>query len=302
MAVQRLQRIAPRAGPSLYHQLSGEALGYVYWRRDLERIERDHAELIIRREGNIIAAQQAGEAKLVYAFVSEVAFVEHFPPMLDQLLPRLRRVLASETVRFRLAHNPARPVVEPVLKKLWFKPTRRWLEFAIDRLPKTTTARARGVKFRDATPDDAEAMARLDLEAFPDTPEPVSSIRARLTSQDIEGVVAVRGRDVVAFCTFAQTDPGEGYVHTLAVASVARRDGIGAALTQRALKRLFTAGADRVSLTTDDDNGPAIRLYGKLGFRQTRAGVDYERPTDPRAIRRIQQEHLGTLIKFGGWR
>jgi ribosomal protein S18 acetylase RimI-like enzyme len=145
-------------------------------------------------------------------------------------------------------------------------------------------------------------MARLDLEAFPDTPEPASSIRARLSGGEIEGLVALKGGEVVGFCTFAQTDPGEGYIHTLAVSSDARRDGIGAALTQRVLKRLFAARAQRVSLTTDDDNGAAIRLYGKLGFRQTRAGVDYERPTDPRAIRRIQQEHLGTLIKFGGWR
>ena len=302
MAVQRLQRITASTGPSLYDQLSAEALHYVYWRRDLDALERGHPELIIRRDGNVIAAQQQGEAKLVYAFVSEAAFVEHFPPMLDQLLPRLRRVLSSPTVRFRLAHNPARPVVEPVLKKLWFTPTRRWLEFAIDRLPIATGAPNRGIKFRDATQNDAADMARLDLEAFPDTPEPASSIRTRLASGDIHGVVAVAGRDIVGFCTLAQTDPGGGYIHTLAVASTHRRNGIGAALTQRALKRLFAVGARRVSLTTDDNNGPAIRLYANLGFRQTRAGVDYERPTDPRAIRRMQQEHLGTLIKFGGWR
>ena len=302
MAVQRQQRIAPRAGPSLYDQLSSEALHHVYWRHELDRIERDHPELIVHREGNIIAAQQPGEAKLVYAYASEAAFVEHFPPMLEQLLPRLRRVLASDTVRFRLSHNPARPVVEPVLKKLWFTPSRRWLEFAIDRVPKPTAATARGIRFRDATEKDADEIARLDLEAFPDTPEPASSIRARLTSGAIAGIVALAGAEVVGFCTFAHTDPGEGYIHTLAVSATARCGGVGGALTQRVLKRLFAAGVRRVSLTTDDDNGTAIRLYGKLGFRQTRAGVDYERPTDPRAIRRIQQEHLGTLIKFGGWR
>jgi len=62
MAVQRLQRIAPRAGPSLYDQLSSEALHHVYWRHELDRIERDHPELIVHREGNIIAAQQPGDA------------------------------------------------------------------------------------------------------------------------------------------------------------------------------------------------------------------------------------------------
>src|SRR5438270_304309 len=109
--------------------------------------------------------------------------------MLEQLLPWLRRVLASETVRFRLSHNPARPVVEPVLKKLWFTPKRRWLEFAIDHVPKTVGVGVHGVKFRDATSEDADEMARLDLEAFPGTPEPASSIRARLVGGEIEGLI-----------------------------------------------------------------------------------------------------------------
>jgi ribosomal protein S18 acetylase RimI-like enzyme len=65
---------------------------------------------------------------------------------------------------------------------------------------------------------------------------------------------------------------------------------------------MFAAGAVEVRLKTDDDNGTAIRLYMGLGFRQTTAGCDYSRPTDPRAITRIKKLREGTLVRFGDWR
>ncbi len=302
MPVRSIRRLAAQAAPSLHDRLASETLSCVYWRRDLDRVERNHPELVVERAGNVIAAIPSVGAKLAYAFISEAAFIEHFPPMLDQLVPRIRRGVAADTVRFRLAHNPARPIVEPVLKRAWFTPERRWIEFAMDRRAISPTAAPRGVKFRDATPADAEAMAALDLEAFPDTPEGASSIRRRMESGDLCALLATAQKDVIAFCSYAQHDPGEGYIHTIAVTESRRAEGLGEALTLRALKRLFADGAQRVSLTTDDDNSAAIRLYLKLGFRQSRAGVDYERPTDPRVIRRLQKESLGTLIKFGGWR
>ena len=302
MAVRPIRRLAPPSGPSLHDRLAAEALHCVYSRRDLDRIEREHPDLVVERHGNVIAAIPAGETKLAYAFTSDIAFVEHFPPMLDQLVPRIRRALAADTVRYRLSHNPSRPIVEPVLKKAWFTPKRRWIEFSIDRRAVAVPAAPRSVKFREATAADADAMAHLDLEAFPDTPEGASSIRPRLESGNLAALLATARDEPIGFCSYAQPDPGEGYVHTLAVTESRRNEGIGEALTLRALKRLFADGAQRVALTTDDDNANAIRLYMKLGFRQSRAGVDYERPTDPRAIRRMQQRSLGTLIKFGGWR
>jgi hypothetical protein len=39
-----------------------------------------------------------------------------------------------------------------------------------------------------------------------------------------------------------------------------------------------------------------------VGFRQTHAGRDYRRPTDPREIKAMQVAGEGTLIRFGGWR
>jgi hypothetical protein len=43
-------------------------------------------------------------------------------------------------------------------------------------------------------------------------------------------------------------------------------------------------------------------LYVRLGFKQTLAGRDYSRPTDPREIKAMKIAGEGTLIRFGGWR
>ena len=97
-------------------------------------------------------------------------------------------------------------------------------------------------------------------------------------------------------------EPGQGYINVLAVAEQHRGTGIGAALTTRAAKRLFTEGAQAVDLQTDDSNGDAIRLYIRLGFKQTRAGRDYTRPIDAKSIETLKAQKQGTLIRFGGWR
>ena len=53
--------------------------------------------------------------------------------------------------------------------------------------------------------------------------------------------------------------------------SAARRRGVGAALSSWLLERGFAAGAELAHLNPDTDE--AARLYGRLGFVETR-GLD----------------------------
>jgi ribosomal protein S18 acetylase RimI-like enzyme len=286
---------------SLYDSMAAEALHSLPWRRDIEDAERDRPELIVEREGNVLLADVAGyTGRLHYSFRSERDFAGLFPAMFETLVPRLRRASHVETVRFRLEHNPARPVIEPVLRKLWFSPSRDWLRFGIER--PAVAAAPPGVRFRAATAADAEEMSGIDRECFPNTPMPVEFLVQRLRTGDSQGELAIARGEIVGYCTSSSPDPGSGFIDTLAVREAARGGGVGAALTARVLKRLLRGGAKSVALTTDQDNGPAIRLYQRLGFRQTRAGRDYSRPADTKAIARLKRENQGTLIKFGGWR
>ncbi|HEX5479444.1 MAG TPA: GNAT family N-acetyltransferase [Dehalococcoidia bacterium] len=303
MPVRPVRRLDLPSESSLYEEMASQALHALYFRRDIEAVEREHPELILTAGENVLLAHPGGyTAKLAYSFESDRMFTELFPPMLEKLLPRVRKALRADTVRFRLTHAPSRPLVEPVLKRLYFAPRRDWLRFDIDRGDASKPAALAGVKFRAGTPDDAEAIAEIDRASFPDTPLPLAAMRMELTNGEREFLVALRGKRMVGYCSFALPDSGFGYIHDIAVAPDERGRGIGGALTLRALKRLFGDGAESAALTTDDANSNAIRLYRALGFRQTEAGRDYERPADPKAIAKIAKQTQGTLVKFGGWR
>lgn len=303
MPINTPKRIGPRVGQSLHDRLSAHLLNNVYWRSGSDLTEREYPDLIAERDGNVLSVDPVGGAKLIYGFENQRAFVELFPEMFEELLPRIRRSLAAETVRFRLTYSPARPVVEPVLKRLWFTPSRDWIGFTLDKRAKLPAATVSGVKFRAATEGDLDELVRIDREAFPDTPIPRELMRERLRADRVEAVLAVAGKEAAGWYLVERPESeGVGWISIIAVAEGHRGRGIGRALTVRAAKRLFALGAREAGLSTDEGNANAIRLYVSLGFRQDRAGRDYSRPTDPDRIQQIRAEGQGTLIRFGGWR
>lgn len=302
MPVRELRRLNSVVNDSIFDRIKSQALHNANHRRFVDALERDHPELIAQDGHNVLAVEGTGGAKLIYGFEHERAFVERFPRMLEKLLPKARRVLRADSVRFRLTYAPARPLIEPLLKQLWFRPSRDWMEFSLARNAKLVPAPApRGIRFRDGTLNDVPELVRIDRQAFPNMPIPTHAMRARLEDGG-SVIVAMAGKRIAGFCLFNMPDEGEGWIGVLAVDGEHQGRGIGAALTVRAAKRLFADGARHVGLTTDDNNGSAIRLYVRLGFRQTRAGRDYSRPTDPRAIAEMKRAGETTFIRFGGWR
>jgi [ribosomal protein S18]-alanine N-acetyltransferase len=300
MALKKLRRIDVAAGETLFDEISSHVLSTAWSRGEIEQAVRTHPDLIVRRGDNVLLAIESGG--LAYGFESQSAFIDEFAGMFQELLPRVRRETDVDSVRFRLTHNPARPIVEPVLRNLWFMPLRSWLGFSLSKktaLPRIVAVK--GVTFRDGGMDDLDEMVRIDRECFPDTPLPAPAVRRAIERGDRVIVADSDGR-VAGYVFYRRTADEEGYIWVLAVGRDARGRGIGAALTVRAAKRLFGEGVDHVDLKTEDNNSDAIRLYRRLGFRQTTAGRDYSRPTDPRAISRIKRSSEGTLIRFGGWR
>lgn len=300
MAVKQLRRLGVSTGSGLLDQVRGRTFHWApRWRAEVEAIESEHPRLVVRDGDNILSAVGGPVTRLIYGYESDRAFAARFPEMFETLLPRLRKQLNTEIVRFRLDYAPARPMVEPVLRRLSFEPQRDWLEFELARAKVTLAAAPRGIRFRDATADDLDALVRLDAEAFPNSAMDPRMMTAALDRETV--IVAVRGADVAGVCMFDTPEPGEGWISNVAVGDAHRGLGLGAALLTRACKRLFADGAHRVALTTDDDNSTAIRLYVRLGFRQSGAGRDYSRLADPKAIERARRAD-GIVIRFGGWR
>ncbi len=303
MPVRQLRRLEAPTGPSFHAHLSREALSYAWARRNVDSLPVDQPELIIERDGNLLAAFAGGDvARLAYSYGSDAEFVELFPSMLEQLLPRIRKSLGADTVRFRLALASSRTAVEPVLRKLSFTPQRPWLTFSLDRRDaKSAAAAPKGVAFRAGTAGDVAGVAQLDLAAFPDTPMPESGYRHSLEIGD-QLLLATVGGELAGYALYSYDGIGEGYLSVLAVAEPHRGRGIGPALTLRVAKWAFAQGADHVALRTEEDNAVAIKVYRGLGFRHTGSGNDYDRPTDQRTIAAMKKAAEGTLIRFGGWR
>ncbi|HYM14522.1 MAG TPA: GNAT family N-acetyltransferase [Dehalococcoidia bacterium] len=303
MAVTPIRRIAEPRGPSLYDLIVSEALSSAWSRAEVARSESVHPELVIRRDGNLLVGLEGG--RLAYSFRADSAFIDNFEPMFDQLLPRLRRAYpGAGRATFRLIHNPSRPTVEPVLRRLWFAPRRSWLMFSLQRgSPPPRVGVLPGVRFRDGSLADLDAVVRIDDECFPETPVGIPAMRTEIEAGSCLLIATVADR-AVGFALFRQADEdgGRAYLSTLAVTEQSRGRGIGHALTVRVARKLFAEGARHLDLRTDDTNAPAVRLYVKLGFKQVQAGRDYARPLDPREIARLKKAGEGTLIRFGGWR
>ena len=137
------------------------------------------------------------------------------------------------------------------------------------------------MRLEAATPELAGAMAAAHAQAF-DHPWDEAAFLEVMQGPGVFGFVALAEDPVgVVLC---RSVAGEAEVLTLAVPPWTRRKGVGQALMEAALGVLRAGGAGSVFLEVDIQNGPATRLYERLGFVRTglRRGY-YDRGAAPRA-------------------
>ena len=83
---------------------------------------------------------------------------------------------------------------------------------------------------------------------------------------------------VLGYAVTGRAGP-RGYLQRLAVDPQAQRRGVGTALVVDALRWLRRWGAREVLVNTQEDNGAAVALYERLGFRRQAEGLAVlERP------------------------
>jgi ribosomal protein S18 acetylase RimI-like enzyme len=84
---------------------------------------------------------------------------------------------------------------------------------------------------------------------------------------DADGLVALRAAQPVGIITWGREQGGSAEIACLAVASAARRRGIGRALLTAAADALRRRGVGRTWLVTTNDNHAALALYAQVGYR-----------------------------------
>jgi GNAT superfamily N-acetyltransferase len=128
-----------------------------------------------------------------------------------------------------------------------------------------------GVVVRDATLEDAEALAPLLAElGYPTPPEVIRARLPALAEMRGRALVAVRGGRIVASATVQRTRylhrPDDLRLTSLVVASTERGTGVGR-LMMREVERLAQAeGCARVELTSGVTRAGAHAFYEHLGY------------------------------------
>jgi ribosomal-protein-alanine N-acetyltransferase len=122
---------------------------------------------------------------------------------------------------------------------------------------------------------DAKAMAAVHALAF-DAPWSAGDLAALLQSPGVFGVVIRRAEALAAFA-LARAVADEAEILTLAVATDARRKGLGAALVEAVASRAAAVGVSRLFLEVAADNAAGLALYKRAGFAQAAVRAGYYR-------------------------
>jgi len=150
---------------------------------------------------------------------------------------------------------------------------------------------APGVTLRAFRPGtDEERWVALNARAFAQHPDQgrwtLDDLRVRMAEPwfDPEGfLLAERAGDLVGFhWTKVHGNAGHdhepiGEVYVLGVDPAAHGVGLGRALTLAGLRYLRGRGLDQAMLYVDEENGPAVALYRKLGFARWSTDVSFQR-------------------------
>ena len=138
-------------------------------------------------------------------------------------------------------------------------------------------------RIRPATDRDLAAVAAIERDTFPD-PWPEESFRSLLSHHAC--VVVVDDREIVGY-VFGVGVEDVGEILNVAVAPAHRRQGIGRALVQHALRELVRSGVRQVFLEVRESNAAAQSLYRALAFELVgRRRRYYRRPLEDALVLR----------------
>ena len=90
-----------------------------------------------------------------------------------------------------------------------------------------------------------------------------------------------------------ERDRKRGWLINVVVLPEAANQGVGGRLVGLCLDALRGKGAELIRLTVAPDNGPALKLYEKHGFRRVRADPAYYGEGQPRLLMEARGDHHG---------
>ncbi len=142
----------------------------------------------------------------------------------------------------------------------------------LDGLPRLTPPSGYVLRVAEDTNADVKAVGTVLGGAFPDMNWSPAKTRERLWDDaTVKTVFLITDQDgqpvATASARLADEHPGSGYVHWVGANPTHLGKGLGYAATLATLHEFRRQGLASAVLETDDFRIPALRVYGRLGFR-----------------------------------
>ena len=136
------------------------------------------------------------------------------------------------------------------------------------------------ITLRPATQADVPAVVAVDRAAFaPHWWNSAATLRRRYARSSCFAV-AEQGGEIIGYAE-AERRSSSAHINRIAVLPAHQGGGVGSALLAYALRRLWHAGAEHITLNTQTDNVASLRLYRRFGFEPLGERIAaWERPTD----------------------
>ncbi|AOY88004.1 ribosomal-protein-alanine N-acetyltransferase [Marinobacter salinus] len=132
------------------------------------------------------------------------------------------------------------------------------------------------LQLRHATNADLNDLVRLENRCFSEDRISRRSFRRFLEMPRDRLIVASLGEQLVGYCLVLMNAATRlARIYSIAVSPTARGRGAGEKLVREAEREAVEAGRIVMRLEVREDNGPAIALYKRLGYRQFGTLRDY---------------------------
>jgi len=133
-----------------------------------------------------------------------------------------------------------------------------------------------GLVVRDADLEDLDAIAKLECDSFPEDQVSRRSFAYALRASKRPVIAATIDGELVGYVLIALRKGGRSArIYSIAVDPRFARRGVGAALIAAAEKFAYRHEREALTLEVRYDNGPAVALYEKCGFRPFGVHEDY---------------------------
>ncbi len=134
-------------------------------------------------------------------------------------------------------------------------------------------------RVRPAVAADLDAIVAIELASFPD-PWPRQALSGAMAASGAVAIVAECDGTTVGYL-LGQVVSGEGEIHSVAVDTAERGNGLGTMLVADAVERFRSAGTVTVWLEVRESNAAARSLYRQAGFIEAgRRRRYYQAPTE----------------------